>query len=208
MTVQTEPEDFQGVVDALVARGEGPFILVAPTRDPCQPACTERLRQAKAHLIALAEDFTLGADGVFNPCRPIAVVLAPFRAAVLPEPKGDGSQRWSGSAVKSGVAAKTLGYPSGAALLKAVSSARIDEGDPLYILRQRGPGRTRSGRFYEDAVAHVAGLLEAAGPEYDAGVAQRREQARAAKAAASPADPAAAERRFMQALLRKEKGSR
>lgn len=116
-------------------------------------------------------------------------------------------ERWSGPALAAKQAAKALGYQSGQALLKAVSAERIHEGDPLYILRQRGPGRTPGGRFHEDAVAHVAGLLAQAGREYEAGVAQRREQARAVKASTARPDPAAAERRIQQVLARQERES-
>jgi len=206
MTVQTEPEDFQGVVDALQARGGRPFTLLAPTRGPCQPASAEQLRLARAHLIPLAEEFTLGADGALNPCRPSADLFAPFRAAVLPEPEAPGVMRWSGRHLTAKEAAKQLDYPSGPALLKAVD--RSPEEDPLHVLHKGGPARTPSGRFYEEAVAHVVGLLGGASKQYRTGVAKRTEEARAAKAATPPADPAAAQRRLLQALARKEKESR
>lgn len=205
MTFQTEPEDFEGVVEKLQARGEGPFTLVAPTRAPCQPACVEHLRRAKVHLISLAEELTLGADGALNPSRPGADLLAPFRATVLPAEVA-GVRRWSGRHLTAKEAAKLLDYPSGPALLKAVD--RSPEDDPLHVLRPGGPARTSSGRFYEEAVAHVVGLLAGAGRQYEAGVAKRKDEARAAKAASPPVDPEAAQRRLLKALTRKEKEGR
>jgi len=121
---------------------------------------------------------------------------------------GNDVRTWSGRALTAKEAAPTLDYSSGDALLKAVRAERIQPGDPLHILRQRGPGRTPGGKFREDAVQHVAGLLAKARKEYDVGVARRREAARAIKAATSRPDPEAAERRIKQALARKEKGSR
>ena len=44
--------------------------------------------------------------------------------------------------------------PSGDVLRKAI--AKAGPGDPLYVLRQRGPARTRSGKLLEDAVRSVA----------------------------------------------------
>ncbi|MGE0191986.1 MAG: hypothetical protein AB7T63_08070 [Planctomycetota bacterium] len=129
-------------------------------------------------------------------------MLKSFLAAVLPMDRPD---RWSGRVLTSKEAAKILGHQSGTALLKALSADRIDAGDPLYALRQDGPARTPGGRFYEDAVTHVAGEIASAGDQYKAGAAKRQEQTRAAKAATARPDPAKAERRFMQDLARREK---
>lgn len=205
MTVQVEPDELRGVCDALVAQLGAPFVLVAPTRDLLTPACEEPLRRVRAHFLALADDFTLSAEGAITTHRAGIEILEPFLAAVLPTPKGTGSQGWGGRHLTAKEAAKQLGYSTGAALRKAVD--RAPEEDSLHILHQGGPARTRGGRFYEDAVAHVAGMLAGAGEQYVAGVAKRKEAARAARAATPPADPRAAERRLLQALARKEKQS-
>lgn len=89
-TAQVEPDDFRQVVDALVARAEDAFILVAPTRDMFQAACTEPRRRVRAHLLPLAGDFVLDASGSVLPRRPVEEILAPFLAAVLPAAQ-DGS---------------------------------------------------------------------------------------------------------------------
>jgi len=131
--------------------------------------------------------------------------VAALERAVAPKESADNASRWTGPPLTAKEAASRLGSDSGPALLKAVRPERVHEGDPLYILRQHGPGRTPGGKFREDAVAHVKGLLGKAGREYDAGVGKRIEQARAAKAATPPPDRAATERRLLQRLARQEK---
>lgn len=84
LTVQLEADDLRRAVDALVARAEGPFILVAPTRQKFRASFEEPLRRARAQFLALADDFTLDAAGTIAPRRPVDEILAPFRAAVLP----------------------------------------------------------------------------------------------------------------------------
>lgn len=89
LTVQIERDDFRHVVDALVARAEGPFILAAPTRDMFGTVCAEPPQRSKAHFLALADDFVLDADGAVNPRRPVEEILKPFLDAVLPTLKDE-----------------------------------------------------------------------------------------------------------------------
>ncbi len=88
MTVQTEPEDLRHVVDALVARAGGPFILAAPTRDLFRAEYEDVLRRRRAHFISLADDFALDMVGSIRPRRTVSEILAPFLHAVLPASRG------------------------------------------------------------------------------------------------------------------------
>jgi|GEM_PF-2294197 len=112
---------------------------------------------------------------------------------------------WGGPTITAKQAAPGLGHSSASALLKALRPDRCGPEDPQHVLRKGGPGRTRSGRFYSEAVDHVVALIASAGKQFKKDAAKRHEEIRAAKAAAAPPDPTAAERRFIQALSRKER---
>ncbi len=89
LTVQIEPDDFRHIVDALVARARGPFILAAPTNDLFGIDCEEPLRRVNAHFLPLADEFKLDAHGSIIPRRPPEEILAPFLATVLPASGGN-----------------------------------------------------------------------------------------------------------------------
>lgn len=112
---------------------------------------------------------------------------------------------WGGATLTAKQAAPRLGHSTQSALLKALDPDRCGPEDPLHVLRKGGPGRTRSGRFYSEAVDHVVALIASAGKQFKKEAAQRQEEIRAAKAATAPPDHTAAQRRFLQALSRKEK---
>jgi hypothetical protein len=88
LTVQTEPDDLQQVVDALVARVGGPLVLAAPTRDLFRPQCEDTLRRVNAHFLSLAEEFALDPAGTISPRRPVDEILTPLVGAML----GSGAQ--------------------------------------------------------------------------------------------------------------------
>jgi hypothetical protein len=90
LAVPEEPDDLRRAVDGLVARADGPFLLVVPTRATVAPGCLEHLGRTHAHLLTLADDFVLDPDGTVRPRRPIAEILNSFLSAVLPASR-DGS---------------------------------------------------------------------------------------------------------------------
>lgn len=85
LTIQLEPGDSRKVVDAMAARAEGPFLLVAPTRRTVAPDSEEALLRKKAGFVALADDFTLGQGGAIRPGRKVEEILRPVLARVAPE---------------------------------------------------------------------------------------------------------------------------
>jgi hypothetical protein len=94
LTVCMEPDEFRHVVDGLLARVDGPFILLAPTRELCKPTCEGLLARRKACLIPLSETLVLDERGLLQLGEGITAesVWADFRAAVLPPPDAtDGS---------------------------------------------------------------------------------------------------------------------
>lgn len=86
LTIRLEPDEFQQVADGLVAGNDTPFILLALTRDLCEPACEALLKRRKACLIPLCEVLVLDERGRFVLGENMTVdgVLADFRSAVLP----------------------------------------------------------------------------------------------------------------------------
>lgn len=206
MTVQLDSDALRRVVDSLISMGHTAFVLCVPTAAMMVPEADGALTRAKACWLALADEFELRDDGVLAIRRPAAAILRPFFAGVLPT--ADAPKRWSGKALTAGVAAPLLRHASRSSLLQATRKERLSESDPFWELRQGGPGRTAGGKFFEDAVHFVRGLLAEAEGEYDAGVAERMRKARAAKAKAGRPDPLVAERRIQQALTRQEKKTR
>ena len=86
LTVRMEPDEFQHVVDGLLARNDSPFILLAPTRDLCQSASEELLKRRKACFVPLCEVLVLDERGRFMLGENLTLegILADFRSAVLP----------------------------------------------------------------------------------------------------------------------------
>lgn len=86
LAVRMEPAEFRQVVDGLLARGDTPFILLAPTRELCKPACEALLTRGKAGFVPLCEVLVLDERGRFllGENRTVEGILADFRAAVLP----------------------------------------------------------------------------------------------------------------------------
>ena len=91
LTVQTEPDDFDDVVDGLLARNEEPFILVAPTRDLCTVEAERRLTGRKALFVPLSENVGFGDSCQLRLIRPLDEILEQFRKANLPSPREDDS---------------------------------------------------------------------------------------------------------------------
>jgi hypothetical protein len=88
LTVRMEPDEFQHVVDGLLACNDSPFILLAPTRELCKPASEELLARRKARLIPLSETLVLDEGGRFSLAEGMTAetIWADFCAAVLPQP--------------------------------------------------------------------------------------------------------------------------
>jgi hypothetical protein len=91
LAIQLEPDDFRRTVEGLVAREDGPFILLAPTRELCRPDSEKLLNKKGARFLPLSEILVLKDDGKFATDKPIGDILADFRAAVLPTPEDSGS---------------------------------------------------------------------------------------------------------------------
>jgi len=86
LTIRVEETEFRRVVDGLLARHDAPFILLAPTRDLCRPACEELLVRRKACFVPLCEVLVLDERGRFVLGENLTLdgVLADFRSGVLP----------------------------------------------------------------------------------------------------------------------------
>ena len=86
LTIRMEPDEFRQVVDGLLARNNAPFILLAPTRALCKPACEELLTRKKACFVPLCEVLVLDERGrfVLGENSTLDGILADFRSAVLP----------------------------------------------------------------------------------------------------------------------------
>ena len=89
LTVQIDTDDFRHVVDALIARNDKPFILVAPTHDLCSPQSVELLRRRDSCFIALSEILLWGSDGKFTLTHPVKEILSEFLHGVLPCPEDE-----------------------------------------------------------------------------------------------------------------------
>ena len=87
LTIQFEPDGFRQAIEGLVAREDGPFILLAPTHGLCGPECERLLKKREACFLPLSDFLTLKNNGTFAMEKPIEDILAGFRAAVLPSPK-------------------------------------------------------------------------------------------------------------------------
>ena len=66
LTVQTEPKDFRNVVLDLLVRNRGPFILMAPTHDLCEPDSRELLDSRRVVFLALSDVFKVDQSGMFS----------------------------------------------------------------------------------------------------------------------------------------------
>lgn len=89
LAIQMEPEDLGRVIDALAARAEKPFVLVAPTRRMFGPQCEETLRRVDAYFLALDDDFALGPGGTIVSERSADEILKPFLSTVLPASRNE-----------------------------------------------------------------------------------------------------------------------
>lgn len=87
LTIQFEPYEFRRTVEVLVAIEDGPFILLAPTREHYGPDCEKLLKQRIACFLPLIDFLVLKDDGTFIAEKPTEDILAGFRTAVLPSSK-------------------------------------------------------------------------------------------------------------------------
>lgn len=159
---------------------------------------------------ALPVDATLPLDALRADLRTIdpGAIEPAISASVRATASRNAETRvWGGATLKASQVAPRVGHSTRTALLKALDPDRCGPEDPLYVLRQGGPGRTPSGRFYSEAVEHVVALIADAGRQFKKDAAKRHARIRATKAATARPDPATAQRRFIQALSRKEKRS-
>ena len=86
LTIRAEPDEFGQAIHGLMASTDGPFILLAPTRELCKPASEELLKHRKASLLPLSEILALDRRGRFVLADGLTIdtILADFRSAVLP----------------------------------------------------------------------------------------------------------------------------
>lgn len=92
LTIQIEPDEFRQVIEGLVSKEDKPFILLAPTHELCGPECKKLLQKKNASFFSLADVFACRDDGTLAMEKPVADILAAFRATVLPSPKDTGSR--------------------------------------------------------------------------------------------------------------------
>jgi hypothetical protein len=91
LTIQIEPGEFQRVVEGLVSREDGPFILSAPTHDLYGSECEKLLQRKKASFRSLADLLVCKDDGKLVTEKSTDAILADFRSALLPSPEDAGS---------------------------------------------------------------------------------------------------------------------
>jgi hypothetical protein len=84
LTIQLERRDYQGVVEALIARTPGPFLLLAPTNRHHRIASTLLLDGHNAAFLALADAIRAGGNGRWEASDAASAWLAEFRSRVLP----------------------------------------------------------------------------------------------------------------------------
>lgn len=65
LTIQTETDNFRNAVLGLLAKNREPFVLMAPTRDFCEPDCMELLDNRQVAFLALSDIFKVDKSGVF-----------------------------------------------------------------------------------------------------------------------------------------------
>lgn len=82
-TIPSSAEGFDAVADGLVARGNGPFLLLAPTRQLCRPGTEQRLTERRSQLIVLDEIVTIEDGGGLRLAQPRESLLKTFCAANL-----------------------------------------------------------------------------------------------------------------------------
>lgn len=140
LTVQTEPDEFQQVVDALVARAAGAFLLVAPTRAPFSASCDETLRRVKACFLALSEEFDLDASGAVAPRRLIDEILGPFLADVMPAAKPGNAMAFFPTPPDATWAAVQIKFKDGHTV-----SVRVGSAQGVFNYTQMGMASARNG---------------------------------------------------------------
>ena len=91
LTIQLEPGDFEYVVSGLVSQTDGPFVLLAPTRDLSTARSERLLSKRQSAFIALAEEVALGGHRNLRLRRPLDEILSSFRRAHLSAREDNGS---------------------------------------------------------------------------------------------------------------------
>jgi len=91
LTIQLEPADLGGVVDALTGRVDIPFILLAPSRDLCTAQTEKLLADRNSAFIPLSENVAIAENGKLRLLRPLDDILSQFRTANLPSSQDDSS---------------------------------------------------------------------------------------------------------------------
>ena len=92
LTVQIEPDDFDKMLDGLLAQNNIPFILLAPTRNLCGVKAERRLADNRSVFLALSESVAIGDRGQLRLLHPLHEILAQFCAANLPSLKEGGTK--------------------------------------------------------------------------------------------------------------------
>ncbi len=75
LTIQLEPADLGGVVDALTGRVDIPFILLAPSRDLCTAQTEKLLANRNSAFIPLSENVRFARKRKLRLLRPLDEVL-------------------------------------------------------------------------------------------------------------------------------------
>ncbi len=89
LTIQIEPDDFNEVLDGLLARNDTPFILLSPTRDLCSANAEKRLSNKQSIFVPLLENVAIDDKRQLRLLRPLDEILDQFLAANAP----DGSEK-------------------------------------------------------------------------------------------------------------------
>ena len=86
LTIQVELDDFERIVEGLVAKNDAPFILLAPTDNMYGQVCEDLLKKRKACFLPLWDMLAWDGQGSFSVEPSIEDILAEFRSSVLPDP--------------------------------------------------------------------------------------------------------------------------
>ena len=91
LTIQLEPDDLQNVLSDLASQTEGPFVLLAPTRDLSAARSERLLSKRKSVFVPLSENVALAGRGKLRLRWSLDEILSSFRADHLPTPEDNGS---------------------------------------------------------------------------------------------------------------------
>jgi len=174
-TILFEPDDFDAVIDGLLAKTDDPFILLSPTRLMCSIESEKKLTAKRSICVPLSETLTIDHRQRLQFLRPLDEILDEFRAANVPSPKKDSASAFFPTPTDATWGDVLIRFIDGHTVSITVKSVkRVFNYTQMGMANRKNSNPTVQWKLLE-AFAEKRGVLEWSSPKADRLNQKRRE---------------------------------